>query len=131
MLKNKAFTRFLVSCLILSFLCLVAAFCIQYMLLPEKSFTGVYFLIAYVALVTILFHYSLMKASVINPRNFVGKFVAYSGIKLMLYLISILLYVFTIKNEVHIFMLGFLLTYLLFTILEVSAILKFLKKSSP
>jgi hypothetical protein len=50
-------------------------------------------------------------------------------LKLIIFLIAILIYAFLIKNEVVIFIISFLITYFIFTILEISAILKFLKKN--
>ena len=90
---------------------------------------GVYLIIPFVMLVTAVVHFVLMKASA-NPRTFVGKYVAFSGLKMIVFLTAILIYAFTVKKEVVIFMLGFLITYFIFVIFEISAILKFLKKSS-
>jgi hypothetical protein len=106
---------------------LATAFLVQKSFFPSRSFKGVYLLVPFVMLVTSSVHYILMKVSS-NPRTFIGKFVAFSGLKLIIFLIAILVYAFLIKNEVVIFMLGFLITYFVFTILEISAILKFLKK---
>ena len=126
-MKEKSFVRFLILCLFIGIVCLVAAFIVQKVFVPFKSFRGVYILIPFVTLITIVVHFVLIKASS-NPKTFVGKFVAFSGLKLMIYLITILIYAFAVRNEVIIFMLSFLITYFLFTILEISAILKFLKK---
>jgi hypothetical protein len=127
--KNQLFRRFLILCSSMAALCIGITFGIQKLFIPEKSFTGVFFVIPFVMVITVVFHFVLMKASMVNPRNFVGKFVAFSGIKLMIYLIVILVYAFTIKSEIVIFLLSFLITYVLFTTIEISAILKFLKKS--
>lgn len=128
-MKEKPFLRFLFLCVIAGVLCLAVAFIVQKFFFPLKSFTSVYFLIPFVMLVTAVVHYVLIKAST-NPRTFIGKFVAFSGLKMIVFLIAILIYAFSIKNEVVIFMLSFLITYFIFTILEISAILKFLKKIS-
>jgi hypothetical protein len=126
--KEKSFLRFLVSCCIAGAICLAAAFFVQHFALPLKSFKGVYFLVPFVLLVTIVVHFVLIKASS-NPRTFVGKFVAFSGLKLIIFLMAILIYAFLVKDEVVLFMMSFLITYFIFTILEISAILKFLKKN--
>lgn len=43
---------------------------------------------------------------------------------------AILVYAFVIKNEVVIFLLTFFLAYFFYTILEISHLLKFLKKTA-
>ena len=128
-MKEKSFGKFLLSCLIIGIVCLTAAFLVHKFLIPVKSFMGVYLIIPFVMLVTAVVHFILIKASS-NPRTFVGKFVAFSGLKLIIFLFAILIYAFTVKNEVVIFMLSFLITYFVFAIFEISAILKFFKKSS-
>lgn len=129
MIKENAFLKFLLSCVLLGVVCLTTAFLVQKCALPAKSFKGVYCIIPFVVLVTIAVHYVLIKASLSNPRTFIGKYVAFSGLKLIVYLVAILFYVFVVKSEVVIFMLSFLITYFIFLIFEISAILKFLKKS--
>ena len=121
--------RFLTSCIAIGALCLTTAFLVQRFIFPARSFSGVYLVIPFVMLVTAVVHYVLIKASS-NPRTFIGKFAAFSGLKLLVYLIAILIYAFSVKNEIVIFMLSFLITYFIFTIFEISAILKFLKKIS-
>jgi hypothetical protein len=127
--KEKPFLRFLLLCIIAGIMCLAAAFLIQNLFFPSKSFVSVYSLIPFVMLVTVVVHFVLIKAST-NPRTFIGKFVAFSGLKMIVFLIAILIYALSVKNEIVIFMLAFLITYFIFTILEISAILKFLKKIS-
>jgi len=127
--KDQSFRQFLVLCCSLAVLCIGAAYGIQNFFLAEKSFAGVFLVIPFIMVITLVFHFILMKAAVVNPRNFVGKFVAFSGIKLMIYLIVILVYAFMVKKEIVIFMMSFLIMYLLYTTIEISAILKFLKKS--
>jgi len=130
MLKNVYLIRFLIQSFLLSVICFLVAFGIHHIFKVEASFGCVYLMISLVMLVTIMFHSLLIRISVISPRSFVGKFVVFSGIKMMIYLVIILIYAFIIKKEIVIFIIGFLILYFLFTILEVSAILKFLKKST-
>lgn len=126
-MKQQSFQRFLLTSLLVGALCFLTALAVHQFFFPSRSFVGVYTIIPFVMLVTVVVHYVLIRASK-NPRTFVGKFVAFSGLKLLVFLIAILIYAFGVKNEVVIFMLSFLITYFVFTILEISAILKFLKK---
>ena len=127
-MKEKSFLKFLFLCVIVGILFFSAAFFVQKLYFPLKSFKGVYIIIPFVILVTVGVHYMLIKAAISNPRTFIGKFVAFSGLKMVVFLFAILIYAFAVKNEVVIFMFAFLITYFIFTILEISAILKYLKK---
>ena len=111
-----------------SIFCLAVAMIVHFIFLPQKPFGSVYFLVPFVMSVTIVFHWLLMKASVVNPGRFIGKFVAFSGLKLMIYLITIVVFAFGVKVEIFIFMASFFTLYLLYTIIEIRAMLKFLKK---
>lgn len=128
-MKNNPFLRFCISSILLAVVCIGIVLVAGVSISSEHSFASLYFVIPFIMAITILFHYVLIRASAVNPRNFVGKFAAFSGVKLMIYMVSILIYAFAIKKEVVVFLMGFLIIYLLFTILEISSILKFLKKS--
>jgi hypothetical protein len=130
MLKNVYLIRFLIQSFLLSVICFLVAFGTHDLLKIEASYGSVYIMIPFVMLVTVMFHSLLIRIFDISPRSFVGKFVVFSGIKMIIYLVIILIYAFIIKKEIVIFIIGFLILYFLFTILEVSAILKFLKKST-
>jgi uncharacterized membrane protein len=86
-------------------------------------------LIPFIMLVTILLHSILIIASKNNPNKFINKFMASSGLKLMLYLVVIIIYVFFVKRDIILFICAFLSLYLMFTVLEISAIINHLKKN--
>ena len=95
----------------------------------QYNFTGVYLLIPAIMLITIIVHVLLVEASKKSPIKFINKFLAFSGIKLFLYFIIILAYIYFIKRDIVLFLCAFLSLYLVFTILEISAILNYLKKN--
>jgi hypothetical protein len=95
----------------------------------EHYFTGVYMLIPAIMFITIIVHVLLVEASKKSPIKFINKFLASSGIKLFLYFLIILAYIFFIKLDIVLFLCAFLSLYLVFTILEISAILNYLKKN--
>jgi phosphatidylserine synthase len=95
----------------------------------QYNFTGVYLLIPAIMLITIIVHVLLVEASKKSPIKFINKFLASSGIKLFLYFIIILAYIYFIKRDIVLFLCAFLSLYLVFTILEISAILNYLKKN--
>lgn len=126
-MKDHSFRNFFISGVILGIVLVLLSIAAQ-KVFPDKSFHSIYFIVPFVLMVTNAFHFSLMKASLTAPRSFVGKFMAFSGVKLLLYMIVLLLYAFFVKQEVVSFLLLFFLTYILYTILEIASILKFLKK---
>jgi hypothetical protein len=97
---------------------------------PDKYFIGFYGVILFLAVVTILFHIFLVSASNLRPATFINRFVALTGIRLFLFLIVILVYIFLIKYQPVSFLLTFLCGYFVYTVFEVVAILKYLKKIS-
>jgi len=109
--------------------CYVSAVLVSGFLITKSSFLEVYLLIPFILLVTIGFHKILVHASKSNNMLFINKYIAYSGIKLMVYVISLLIYVLFIKFEIILFLLSFVIIYIIFTITEVSSLLQFFKKN--
>jgi len=97
--------------------------------LVQYNFTSVYFLIPFIMAVTIVLHLLLVKASKKAPIKFINNFMASSGIKLFVYFLIILAYIYFIKQDIILFLCAFLSLYFVFTILEISAILNYLKKN--
>ena len=95
----------------------------------QYNFTGIYMLIPAVMLITVIVHVLLVEASKKSPIKFINKFLASSGIKLFLYFLIILAYIYFVKHDIVLFLCAFLSLYMVFTILEISAILNYLKKN--
>jgi hypothetical protein len=95
---------------------------------PAQFFSGFYFVIAFILFVTITFHLLLISSSEKRPAVFVNRFLAFTGAKLLLYLMMIILYILFINNQRVSFLLTFLCGYFVFTIFEVTSILNFLRK---
>jgi hypothetical protein len=93
-----------------------------------NSFYPSAFAILFVMSLTILFHFYLLKISNGNAKLFFGKFIGSSGIKLMIYLLTIVLFIFLIPGYSKTFLITFLISYVLFSFTEIFFILKFLKK---
>ncbi len=97
---------------------------------PEKYFTYFYGVILLVCAVTIIFHLLLIKAAASRPLAFMNKFIAFTGIKLLLYLIVIAGYLIIVGIQPVSFVMVFLFSYFIFTSFEVISILEHLKKNS-
>lgn len=123
-----AIRKFIIQSLTTAVICFMLVFVIKYSSLTVFTFKSLYFLIPFVTSVTVLFHFMLVKAANASNILFVNKFLAFSGIKLMVYMLTIIIYIFFIKFEPVVFLLSFVLLYLIFTVLEITSLLKYFKK---
>lgn len=76
---------------------------------------------------TVLVHWATVKASEDNPRRFPTYFMAITGLKMLGYLIALAIYVFLFKQAAIPVVVGFLVFYVTYTIMEVVSILKLLR----
>lgn len=120
--------KFIYQSIITTIICLVATYIIKTYLITKFTFTEVYFLIPFVTIITLLFHILLVKAARESNMLFVNKFLAFSGLKLMIYLLTIIIYIFFIKFEPVVFLLTFAILYIIYTVIEITSLLKFFKK---
>lgn len=74
--------------------------------------------------ISAIVHYILLKITTLNPRKFVGYFMLATVLKLMTYLIVVVVYVFNVKTGILSFILTFFTIYIVYTIFEVTMILR-------
>ncbi|TAL58400.1 MAG: hypothetical protein EPN85_11695 [Bacteroidetes bacterium] len=94
----------------------------------EKHVPHIWFMVAFFALITILFHYFSLNASKGRPQDFIRFYMGSTALRLFLYLLAIVTYRFYDKPTLIPFALGFMAHYFLFTVFEVPILLKELKK---
>jgi hypothetical protein len=125
---NAAFKKFvlysLVSCLVL----IMGIWPLSFFTDKQIDITPVFFVVPFVMIITIIFHSYLLQASKSDPKTFVGKFIASSGLKLMIYLTVIVFYIVWYQYNSKVFLTAFLISYIVFTFIEVVFILIHLKK---
>jgi len=126
---NKSIVRFSIQSVIVAIILCILGLAAFKNWFPEKYFSGFYAVIILVFGVTVFFHSILVKAAANQNMTFINKFLAFTGLKLLLYLFFIVGYIFLIGTQPVSFLLTFLLTYLVFTVFEVVSILEFLKKN--
>ena len=126
---SDAIKKFLLKAVITSLICYIIVIAISFLLTKKTSFLEVYLFIPYIMLINLGFHILLIKASVSNNMLFVNKYIAFSGIKLFIYLISILIYLIFIKFEIVVFLLSFIIIYFIFTVAEITSLLQIFKKN--
>jgi len=128
MIRDKSLRKFIFLSLLIAGFCTLIAWSLSNTSFKQYNFTAVYFLIPMIMLITIILHSLLVLASKKTPIRFINKFMAFSGLKLLLYFFIILGYIYFIKQDIVLFLCAFLSLYLIFTTLEISSILSYLKK---
>ncbi len=96
-------------------------------LYPEKFHYSLLFIPAILAVVTALLHRKLLLSGKDRPQKFINKFMAVTGIKLMIYLITVLIYVMLFTNYAIPFVIIFFGLYIIYTFIEIKSLLKFFK----
>lgn len=76
---------------------------------------------------SMLVHHFTIKASEENPKRFPAYFMAITGLKMMVYVLLLGVYVFVFKETAIPVVIAFLLLYLAFTVLEVFSAVSELK----
>ncbi len=110
---------------------LLAAFAVLFAI---NKWTDVHFNTLHLSLLSMfmfgtsmLVHHFTMKASEENPKRFPAYFMAITGIKMMVYIILLGVYVFVFKESAIPVVIAFLALYLSFTSLEVFSAISGLK----
>lgn len=87
-----------------------------------------WFLIGIIALLTAIFHYSIIQIQDEGASKFANRFMMVSGIKMMIYLAIITSYSFLFPEKAKVFLITFFILYILYTFFEISLILRYLKR---
>lgn len=115
--------RFMFRLVIFSLVMVFIAFLLD-AVLPEGSLPAAlpYLFVLFFS-VTIAVHWVLLKITELKPAKFVSYFMLATFGKLIIYLIVILIYVFTRKEQLLAFILSFFILYIFYTVFEVVSIL--------
>jgi len=95
---------------------------------PEFIHTLLPYFLIYFFIISFSFHYVLLKASEKDIKKFIPYFMGANGIKLMIYLFTLLIVVLIDRAEAIPFIIGFFALYLIYTIFEVITFLRQSKK---
>ena len=88
------------------------------------------FALALIMAFTLVMHKFLIKGMDGKPNRFINRFIGATGLKLLSYLIIITLYALLNKPDAVPFIVIFLIYYICFSILEITQLLKALKRNS-
>lgn len=120
----KAFNRWLLLFTVITYAIMAVVF---KFVLPEQFHMSLIAVPIVLAMVTMILHKKLIVSSTERPQKFVNMFMAMTGIKLLLYLFIVLIYVMVFTEFAIPFIAIFFTVYILFASLEVNSLLKYLK----
>jgi len=124
---NPALKKFIIFSLIACIVLIIGALPLSLFTSKQIDITPVFFVVPFVMILTIIFHSYLLQVFKGDNKTFIGKFMASSGVKLMIYLTVIVFYVVSYKYNSTVFLTIFLISYIVFTFIEVVFILSHLK----
>ena len=94
----------------------------------QSTIIPAFYVVPLVCLITVLFHTFIIQSTKGGDKTFISKYIASSGLKLIIYLTGILIYIFAIGIYVKFVMIVFLVSYIIFSFIEVYSVLRYLKK---
>jgi len=86
------------------------------------------FVLLFVFLFTTVIHAILLKTARKKPKKLINRFLMLTGLKMMIYLLIMMIYLVISKQDSAPFLITFLIVYLVFTIFETLSILSYLKR---
>lgn len=123
-----AFKQFLFLEALFTAILSIIAYILYSTILSEYYVSVFWLLLGLIAILTAIFHYSVVQIQEKQPSRFSTRFMMVTGIKMMVYLIFITGYAFMYPENATNFLISFLILYLLYTIFEVVLVVRFFKK---
>jgi hypothetical protein len=124
---NNIVCKFIVNITIFSLILGAIAYSLTYFLPVEYFSPALPFLFPFFFSASIIVFYFLVKSTEKKFVSFINRFMLTTFLKLMIYMTVLLLYVFIHKEDAVPFILAFFILYMLYTVFEVIAMLKFTK----
>jgi len=119
---------FLIKLFLFTLLVSAINFCWIRFMPIEKHIPHVWLMILFFIVMTALFHFLSIQVSKGKPQGFIRFYMGSTALRFFLYIIVIVAYGFYDKPMLIPFAIGFMAHYFLFTIFEVSVLLKELNK---
>ena len=124
----KKIQKFISQILLFTVIIGFVSFLIFRLIIPHLYFTAFPFVLLIVLLITIGFHAFMMKSTEDNPNKFGAIFMLATGAKIFIYLIGLVIYLFTKPQQAVIFLISFLVLYASYSSFEVVALLRYFRK---
>lgn len=126
---RKAILGYIFQSLVISLVLALSYFSFYTYGYPQFYTASIYYLIAIVFAVNVLFHSFLVYTAQKNNQAFVRRFLASTMLKLLVYLMVMLVMILFGNPHMKIVLISFLILYIVFTVHEVYSIMEFLKKN--
>ena len=120
---RKKFQQFIIRLTIISLIAGILVVLLNRFLSPEIISPALPWLIILFYFVTAAVHFVLLRITELKPGKFVGYYMLATFLKLLIYLVVMVVYVFNVKEGVLAFILSFFILYIVYTIFEVVTIL--------
>ena len=124
----ESLRKFTVTLIFISLFITLLGYGIFLFFVPQHYFPYFPAIPAFLLLVTLLVHIYLVRASENDTRKFTAKYLGAMGLKMFIYLIFLVVFLFIDTDRAVPFLVSFLVTYAAFTTYEVISILNYLKK---
>ena len=124
----ESLRKFTFTLLIIALVITLLGYGIFLFFIPQHYFPYFPVIPAFLLLVTLLVHFYLVRASENDTRKFTAKYLGAMGLKMFIYMIFIIIFLFIDTARAVPFLVSFLVTYAVFTTYEVVSILNYLKK---
>ena len=120
---------FLIKLILFTIILAIIDFCWIRFMPVEKHIPHVWMILGFFSVTTVMFHYFSLQAAKGKAQVFIRYYMGSTAMRLFIYAIIILAYKFYDKPTLVPFAIGFMMHYFLFTVFEVPALLRELKKS--
>ncbi len=124
----KDFKRFLLWQAIVTAVVILLASVAFGFFFPDLYSHDLWIILGVVLLLTTIIHYNMLKTGIHSPAKFSSRFMMMNGLKMIIYLIFIVVYAMIFPEKAVPFLISFLALYLVYTILEVTLLLRFFTK---
>jgi len=124
----QALKKFIIREIVFATILGLVAYILFQTILKDYYLPVFWILFSVISLFTALFHYSVLQVGNKELTKFSSKFMMFAGIKMIIYLIIIVIYVFSFPEKAKFFLISFFILYMLYTVFEVILIIKHLKK---
>ena len=126
---KESLKGFALNLIILSFALCALGYGLFYLVIPDHYFPLFQLVPFFVFIVTLLVHIYLVRASENDPRKFTAKYLGTMGLKILIFIIFLAVFLALDTDNAVSFLVSFLVCYVSFTLMEVVAIQKYQKRS--
>ena len=128
-MNARHFRNFSLYLIIITILITITGWILFKTSLPEKYFKGFLLLPFLFLSITLALHYYLIRSSQKEIIKFTPRFLGATGIKMLIYVVLIGVYLLINRTQAVSFLICFLICYFLYTIIEIISVLKYLKSN--